>query len=42
MPSLSIACNAPTDEEMADELNVSVSELHDSLLAISHSSMASS
>ncbi len=31
---------APTDQEMADELNVSVSELHDSLLAISHSSMA--
>jgi RNA polymerase sigma factor for flagellar operon FliA len=31
---------APTDQEMANELNIPVTELHDSLLAISHSSMA--
>ena len=31
---------APSDQEMADELGVALSELHDSLLAISHSSMA--
>ena len=31
---------APTDEEMADELDLSVDEFHDSLLAISNSSVA--
>ncbi len=31
---------APTDQEMANELNIPLTELHDSLLAISHSSMA--
>jgi RNA polymerase sigma factor for flagellar operon FliA len=31
---------APTDEEMSSELNVTVSEFHDSLLSISHSSVA--
>jgi RNA polymerase sigma factor FliA len=31
---------SPTDEEMAVELNLTVPELHDSLLAISHSSVA--
>jgi RNA polymerase sigma factor FliA len=30
---------APTDQELADELKVTVEELNDSLLAISHSSM---
>ena len=30
---------APTDQEMADELGITVDELNDSLLAISHSSM---
>src|ERR1700739_3373005 len=30
---------APTDQEMADELKISVDELNESLLAISHSSM---
>jgi RNA polymerase sigma factor for flagellar operon FliA len=31
---------APNDQEMADELGIPLSEFHDSLLAISHSSMA--
>jgi RNA polymerase sigma factor FliA len=31
---------APTDQEMAAELDISVTEFHDSLLAISHSSIA--
>jgi RNA polymerase sigma factor for flagellar operon FliA len=31
---------APTDQEMASELGIGLSEFHDSLLAISHSSMA--
>jgi RNA polymerase sigma factor for flagellar operon FliA len=31
---------APSDQEMADELGIMLSEFHDSLLAISHSSMA--
>ncbi|HEU0251246.1 MAG TPA: RNA polymerase sigma factor WhiG [Solirubrobacteraceae bacterium] len=31
---------SPTDEEMAQELDLSVSEFHDSLLTISHSSVA--
>jgi RNA polymerase sigma factor for flagellar operon FliA len=31
---------APSDREMADEMGIPLSEFHDSLLAISHSSMA--
>jgi RNA polymerase sigma factor FliA len=31
---------SPTDQEMADELEITLSEFHDSLLSISHSSMA--
>ena len=30
---------APTDEEIAGELEITIDELHDSLLAISHSSL---